>query len=128
MFGSKTNPNESSKSGQNLINQGALNSIVNGTSIEGTINADHDIRIDGSMKGILNCKGKVIIGPKGQIDGEIHAQNAVIEGTFKGILQISDLLHIKETAEVEGEINTDKLSVAPGAKFNVVSKMSHQHH
>ena len=126
MFGSKSNQNDS-KANQ-ALSQGALNSIVHGTNIEGTINADNDIRIDGMMKGVLNCKGKVIIGPKGQIDGEIKAQNAVIEGVFKGVIHIDDLLQIKESAQVEGEINTDKLSVSPRAKFNVVSKMSHQTH
>jgi cytoskeletal protein CcmA (bactofilin family) len=125
MFGSKSNQNDPNKNAA-LGGQGALNSIVNGTNIDGTINAENDIRIDGNMKGILNCKGKVIIGPKGQIDGEIRAQNAVIEGVFNGVLHIDDLLQIKESAHVEGEINTDKLSVSPGAKFNVVSKMSQQ--
>ena len=67
-----------------------------------------------------------IIGAGTVIEGEIKAQNAVIEGQFRGSIFIEDLLHIKETANVEGEINTDKLSVAPGAKFNVVSKMSSQ--
>lgn len=121
MFGSKNN--DPAKN-QVSLTQSALNSLVSGTSVEGTISADNDIRIDGYLKGILNCKGKVIIGPKGNIDGEIKAQNAVIEGQFRGSLFIEDLLHIKETAQVEGEINTDKLSVAPGARFNVVSKMS----
>ncbi|HMW38743.1 MAG: polymer-forming cytoskeletal protein [Saprospiraceae bacterium] len=108
--------------------QGLLNSMVTGTTIDGTVNAESDIRIDGFLKGTLTCKGKVIIGSTGQIEGEIKAQNAVIEGKFKGILHIEDLLQIKETAYVEGEINTDKLSVSPGAKFNVVSKMSPQQH
>ncbi|HMS29100.1 MAG TPA: polymer-forming cytoskeletal protein [Saprospiraceae bacterium] len=121
MFGSKNN--DPAKN-QVSLTQSALNSLVSGTSVEGTISADNDIRIDGYLKGILNCKGKVIIGPKGNIDGEIKAQNAVIEGQFRGSLFIEDLLHIKETAQVEGEINTDKLSVAPGARFNVLSKMS----
>ncbi|HRI01334.1 MAG TPA: polymer-forming cytoskeletal protein [Saprospiraceae bacterium] len=122
MFGNKSN--EANKPIGGTPTQSALNSLVAGTSVEGTLSADNDIRIDGYLKGILNCKGKVIIGPKGQIEGEIKAQNAVIEGQFKGSIFIEDLLHIKETATVEGEINTDKLSVAPGAKFNVVSKMS----
>ena len=121
MFGSKNN--DPAKN-QVSLTQSALNSLVSGTSVEGTISADNDTRIDGYLKGILNCKGKVIIGPKGNIDGEIKAQNAVIEGQFRGSLFIEDLLHIKETAQVEGEINTDKLSVAPGARFNVLSKMS----
>lgn len=122
MFGSKTQ--ENNKPAPGTLVQSALNSLVTGTIIEGTISAENDIRIDGYLKGILTCKGKVIIGPKGNIEGEIKAQNAVIEGKFKGTLHIDDLLLVKETAVVEGEINTDKLSVSPGAKFNVMSKMS----
>ena len=95
-----------------------------GTQVEGTIQAESDIRIDGFLKGILVCKGRVIIGPKGSIEGEIKAQNAMIEGRFKGVIHIEDLLQVKETAVVDGEINTDKLAVSPGAKFNVTSKMS----
>lgn len=127
MFGSnKTPTKESPKLIAGISSQGMLNSLVTGTTVEGLISADSDIRIDGYLKGTLNCKGKVIIGTSGSIEGEIKAQNAVIEGKFKGILQIEDLLQIKETANVEGEINTDKLSVSPGAKFNVVSKMNGQ--
>jgi cytoskeletal protein CcmA (bactofilin family) len=92
MFGSKNN--DPAKN-QVSLTQSALNSLVSGTSVEGTISADNDIRIDGYLK-----------------------------GQFRGSLFIEDLLHIKETAQVEGEINTDKLSVAPGARFNVLSKMS----
>ena len=124
MFGSKSSTNESSKNAVGPLPQGALNSLVAGTQVEGTITAESDIRIDGFLKGILVCKGKVIIGPKGSIEGEIKAQNAMIEGRFKGIVQIDDLLQIKETAIVDGEINTDKLAVSPGAKFNVTSKMN----
>ncbi|MEO6190893.1 MAG: polymer-forming cytoskeletal protein [Saprospiraceae bacterium] len=127
MFGSnKTPTKESPKLSAGISSQGMLNSLVTGTTVEGLISADSDIRIDGYLKGTLNCKGKVIIGTSGSIEGEIKAQNAVIEGKFKGILQIEDLLQIKETAHVEGEINTDKLSVSPGAKFNVMSKMNVQ--
>ncbi len=124
MFGSKNSSNENNKNAVGPLPQGALNSLVAGTQVEGTITAESDIRIDGFLKGILVCKGKVIIGPKGSIEGEIKAQNAMIEGKFKGIVQIDDLLQVKETASVEGEINTDKLAVSPGAKFNVTSKMT----
>lgn len=128
MFGNnKTTSNSTPKTSSGPGSQGLLNSLVVGTSIDGTVSADSDIRIDGNLKGTLVCKGKVIIGTTGSIEGEIKAQNAVIEGRFKGVLQIEDLLQIKETAQVEGEINTDKLSVSPGAKFNVVSKMSASH-
>lgn len=129
MFGNnKTATSSTPKTAQGPSSQGLLNSLVTGTSVEGIVTAESDIRIDGFLKGTLVCKGKVIIGSTGSIEGEIKAQNAVIEGKFKGVLQIEDLLQIKETANVEGEINTDKLSVSPGAKFNVVSKMASTNH
>jgi len=103
---------------------GGLNALVKGTSIEGTIKCESDIRIDGTIKGDLICKAKVIIGPTGFVEGEITCQNAVVEGTIKGILTVTDLLNIRETAEIDGTISTGKLIVQSGAKFNVACKMT----
>lgn len=128
MFGNKSTKEELQRNAPGgPVSQGALNSLVIGTVVEGTVQAESDIRIDGYLKGTLVCKGKVIIGPKGSIEGEIKAQNAMIEGRFKGTVHIEDLLQVKETAIVEGEINTDKLAVSPGAKFNVTSRMQAAH-
>ena len=101
----------------------ALNSLVKGTTVEGTITSESDIRVDGIIKGVLSCNAKVIIGPTGFIEGEVRCQNAVIEGKFFGKLRVNELLSIKETAEVVGDVTTDKLLVQPGAVFNVTCKM-----
>lgn len=103
------------------------NSLIQGTSIEGTVQAEKDIRIDGTLRGNLNCKGKVIIGPTGFISGDVQCENAVIEGRFEGVLMVSDILHVKETAKVEGDVTTQKLVVQPGSIFNVKCKMGSQH-
>jgi len=102
------------------------NSLVQGTSIEGNVQADKDIRIDGTLKGTLQCKGKLIIGPTGYITGDVTCENAVIEGRFDGILIVSDVLHVKETAQIEGDVSTQKLVVQPGSIFNVKCKMGAQ--
>jgi len=99
----------------------SLNSLVRGTHVEGTIQSESDIRIDGSIKGVLNCKAKVIIGPSGSIEGEVICQNAVIEGSFDGNLTVKEVLHLKENAKVSGDVQTGKLSIQPGALFNVSS-------
>ncbi|MEM1327820.1 MAG: polymer-forming cytoskeletal protein [Bacteroidota bacterium] len=101
-----------------------LNSLVNGTKVEGNISSDSDIRVDGAIKGTLNCKAKVIIGPTGMVEGEIYAENAMIEGRFEGILQINEVLHITEQARVTGEISASKLVVQPGAVINGSFDMS----
>jgi cytoskeletal protein CcmA (bactofilin family) len=105
---------------------GAINSIVSGTKIEGTIEAGSDIRIDGELVGTLNCKGRIIIGPQGTVKGDINCVNGVIEGKFSGNLNVKETLNVRETAKIEGDVNTNKLVVQPGALFNVSCNMGNQ--
>jgi cytoskeletal protein CcmA (bactofilin family) len=116
MFG-KNKPAETSRPGANLPGavSHALNSLVAGTKVEGSVQSANDIRIDGHIKGSLRCEAKVIIGPGGRIEGEVHCQHAVIEGNFDGKLFVKELLNIRETAKVTGEVRYSKLIVQPGA-------------
>jgi len=123
MFGSSKSADDSKKNPATPVTSNSLNALVKGTVIEGTLRCESDLRVDGSIKGKLNCLAKLIIGPTGSVEGEIRCQNAVIEGRFKGNLQVSELLNVRETAEIDGEITTNKLLVQSGAKFNVSCKM-----
>lgn len=95
----------------------AINRIVEGTSIEGEIRCESNIRIDGVFVGNLNTKGRLVVGPNGRIEGTIQCQNAELEGVVKGKISVQQLLTLKNTAKVEGDIFTDKLSIEPGATF-----------
>ena len=121
MFGSNKSTEEPKTTISSPSN--ALNTLVKGTTAEGTLRCESDLRVDGTIKGKLFCQAKVIIGPTGMVEGEIRCQNAVIEGRFKGNLQVNELLNVRETAEIDGEITTNKLVVQSGAKFNVACKM-----
>lgn len=113
-----SNASSGSSSGTNIIAQG--------TSVEGKINANNDLRIDGELIGTLHCKGRLIIGSSGKIDGEVSCNNAIIEGSFNGELKVSELLNVKETAKISGNIHTGKLLVQAGANFNVNCDMGGQ--
>ena len=126
MFKNKSKDKASNAKAIQAGGSGSTNSIVAGTSIEGNIVANNDIRIDGSLKGSLTCNGRVIIGPEGNIDGEISCQNAVIEGTFTGKIRVKELLNVREGAEVQGDVKTVKLLVQPGAVYNVSCSMGGQ--
>ena len=126
MFGSKKNSKETSPVKKGIIPSSpshALNTLVHGTIVEGTVNSDSDIRIDGTIKGSLHCKAKVIIGPTGNVEGDIRCKNAVIEGRFEGNIQVAELLNIRETATISGDVRTNKLIVQSGAVFNVACDM-----
>lgn len=100
-----------------------INRIVEGTSIEGEIKCESNIRIDGSFVGNLTTKGRLVVGPQGKIEGTVHCQNAEIEGLVKGKLYVQQLLSLKGTAKVEGDIFTDKLAVEPGSSFTGACNM-----
>ncbi len=113
------NKDTSSKKGKGLDGVGQdLNLIGVGTSINGDINSAGDLRIDGTVKGSVTSKARLVLGPNGKIEGDIHAQNADIQGSVKGKLFIGEILFLKSTAQIEGDIVTNKLVVESGAEFN----------
>ncbi|HHS95777.1 MAG TPA: polymer-forming cytoskeletal protein [Phaeodactylibacter sp.] len=127
MFGSKKKETSGTTTKMNHPSGShSLNTLVHGTTVEGAIKTQSDIRVDGIIKGSLHCKAKVIIGPTGYVDGEIRCVNAVIEGKFEGTLHVTELLNIRETAKVNGDVKTNKLIVQSGAIFNVTCIMGKQ--
>ena len=100
-----------------------LNRIVEGTSIEGDIRSDSNIRIDGRLKGTIHTKGRLVIGATGSIEGEITCENADIEGIFVGKISVNQLLSLKATAKLTGDIITSKLAIEPGAIFSGACSM-----
>ncbi len=101
----------------------ARNIIGKDTSFVGDITSDGDFRIDGTVKGTIKTKGRVVIGRDGLVNGTIECTNADIEGKFSGNLSVDELLSLKATANISGEVVLDKLSVEPGATFNASCNM-----
>lgn len=101
-----------------------INIISSGTDITGDIISNGDIRIDGSVTGTLNTKGKVVIGPTGKIRGEVVCKNSEISGIIEGRITVAQLLNLKASSRIQGDISTSKLSIEPGAKFSGNCKMS----
>ena len=95
----------------------SINIISEGTIIKGDIIANGDIRIDGDLVGNISAKGKLVVGPKGKIDGEIVCSNIEVSGQIKGKVTASELLNMKSTSQIEGDIVAGKLSVEPGSVF-----------
>lgn len=101
-----------------------INLISNGTDITGDIKSNGDIRIDGSLTGNLNTKGKVVIGTTGKVNGEVICKNSEIAGTIEGKITVGQLLNLKASSKIHGDIATAKLSIEPGAVFSGNCKMS----
>ena len=107
----------------NAPESASINLIGTGTIIEGDIKSNADIRIDGTLVGTLNVKGKLVVGASGSIEGDIVCQNADLSGNLKGKITVAELLSLKSSAKLVGDISTGKFQVEPGATFSGTCNM-----
>jgi cytoskeletal protein CcmA (bactofilin family) len=94
-----------------------INMIGVGTTIEGSVSSNENIRFDGNLNGNLNTKGKVFVGQSGKVNGEIRCKNCEIEGIVEGKVIVEELLSLRSMSKIFGEIKTGKLAIEPGAIF-----------
>lgn len=102
----------------------SINIISEGTKIKGDVIANGDIRIDGELLGNISAKSKLVIGPKGRIEGQVICSNIEISGYVKGKVTATDLINMKSTSQITGDIVAGKLSIEPGAIFSGSCEMN----
>jgi len=105
---------------------GKTNRIVEGTVIKGDIESKADFRLDGILIGNYTSTGKLVIGPSGEVQGDVKCKNVDIEGKFTGKLIATELLSVKSKASIKGEVAVSKLAVEPGAVFEATCTMKSQ--
>ena len=123
MFGTNTKakPNAKSQaSGQGSMPEpnAKTNVIAQGTTIEGTFTTTEDLRVDGRIKGDIECKKRFVMGETGIIDGTVNCSESTIKGTIEGTISVNGLLHLLSTAVIRGKIMAKKMIVDEGAAYN----------
>ncbi len=93
-------------------------------SIEGDIRGQENLIIEGTMKGKIALeKHQVTVGPKGRVEGEIHADNVTISGHLVGNIFASGKVKITKEADFSGEIKARSISVEDGAFLKAVIEL-----
>ena len=100
------------------FNPNNLNIINAGTSITGDLMSEGDMRIDGSVKGYVSSKARLVLGATSKVDGDIKAVNLELSGEVNGNIFVTELLVVKDTARISGDIISNKLIIEAGAEFN----------
>lgn len=101
-----------------VSNSSETSRITAGTTVKGEIITDSDIRIDGTVEGRVNSSGKVIVGERAVMSGDIECSTVDFWGTIEGNMNVGDVLSLKHTACVNGDIRTRKIQVELGAQIN----------
>ena len=88
-------------------------------SIDGTIEFQGTIRLDGSVKGkIKSSDGTVIVGEKAVVNAEIKVGTAIVMGEVVGTIDAADRIEVYPPGRVAGDIQSPVISIEEGGMLN----------
>jgi len=117
---------EKSTSSTDRSNGNSATLIGAGTTLNGDVFSESDLRIDGTINGNVSSSAKVIIGNTGVVEGNVEGQHADINGKVLGNIIAKELLQLRGECNVQGNIAATKLQVEPTATFNGNCQMGSQ--
>lgn len=98
--------------------------ISAGTTVQGDVQSNTDLRIDGTIRGNVTSTAKIIVGPEGLVEGHISGAQADIAGRVVGNITARDLVKLQAKSNVDGNITALSLHIEAGAAFNGQSIMT----
>jgi cytoskeletal protein CcmA (bactofilin family) len=97
----------------------SINTIIGpNTDLSGNIETGGFTRIDGSIRGNVRAKGRVVIGERARIKGNVTGTNITIGGVVYGNVIADGHLVILSTAIVIGDIITRRIQADDGSFIN----------
>lgn len=106
----------------------AIDTVIGeNTQIQGTIEGEGSLRIDGEVEGTIRVAGDVTVGESGCVlAAQIEARSIKIAGRIQGDVTAEKLVEMAASATVDGDIQCSDLAVDKGAVFKGKSLMGKQ--
>ena len=92
--------------------------IGEGTSVAGDLRVSGYVRVSGDVDGSIETTGKIYIGEKARIRGNITAKSANIGGLIEGNVFAPGGVTLFSTSVVIGDIVTRKIEIAENVIFH----------
>jgi len=93
--------------------------IGRSVSIRGDVQGDEDLYIEGKVDGRISLASHhLIIGPNGQIRGEVGARQVTVVGSVEGNITATERVEVCDSGVVDGDITSPRLLIQEGASFN----------
>ncbi|MGI9329802.1 MAG: bactofilin family protein [Gammaproteobacteria bacterium] len=97
---------------------GGVAAIGRSIRINGDLEGEEDLRIDGEVKGTVRLKkNAVVVGCDGKIHADVYAKTVAVEGAVEGDLFGAEQVSIRKSATVKGNITAPRVSLEDGAHF-----------
>jgi cytoskeletal protein CcmA (bactofilin family) len=94
-----------------------------GSHFEGELRFEQSFRVDGKVVGKVISDGDLVVGEKGEIDGEIRVGRLFVSGLVKGEVHAARRLSIHPRGRVEGTVHARALIIEEGGILEGQSSM-----
>ena len=91
--------------------------------IEGDIQGDEDLRVEGHFKGTIKVVGDLYVGQSGVVLADIEADNIVVQGQVTGNVLARNQLEIQSSGRLMGDCTAKSIDIREGAIFEGRSSM-----
>lgn len=96
--------------------QGDLNGFLDaGSHMHGELRFEDTFRIDGKLTGTVTSDGDLIVGERGEVEGEVHVGRIFVSGTVRGLLKASVRVEVTSMGKVFADLFTPSLMIEDGA-------------
>ena len=93
--------------------------LGHGTSIDGTLEFQGTIRLDGDVKGqVISQNGTLIVGDSAVVQAQVRVDTAIVRGEINGSVEAKTRIEAYPPARIIGDIQAPEISVESGVVFN----------
>jgi cytoskeletal protein CcmA (bactofilin family) len=92
-------------------------SVDASSEVEGRLRSKQTLRIDGRVKGEIECEKTVLVGETARVSASISADEVQIAGTVEGDIAARRKITLLRTAVVSGDLTTPGIVIEEGAKL-----------
>ncbi len=110
------------KSSQSMAEPSTTSFFAPGFRMNGDIDSNNDVRVEGIIQGNLTTTKRIIIGKTGQVIGNVKGSQVSIMGEVVGEVIATDITVIGETGVVHGTVLTNKIKIESGAEIEACIK------
>ncbi|HEX6852663.1 MAG TPA: polymer-forming cytoskeletal protein [Candidatus Polarisedimenticolaceae bacterium] len=89
--------------------------VAAGATVDGDLKAPGDALVRGTVRGRLECGGRVHLFAGAAVRGALTAAAAKVEGEVEGPVTVSGRLEIGSAARVFGDLRAGQLAIAEGS-------------
>jgi cytoskeletal protein CcmA (bactofilin family) len=87
------------------------------SNFDGTFRSSRDLRIEGEVKGTIECQGTLFVAEGANVSAKVDAENIAVAGNLNGEIRCLGRLQILSSGQVRGKVSTVTLVINEGAYY-----------